>query len=106
MKIVKSFVLICILTSSCFGVVRNESVENKEMEINNEQAMLSKKADTALSFCKEKNMNTDFCILIDMKIHSGKNRFFIWDFKNDTILGAGMCAHGYGGNSTDRKSVV
>ena len=42
--------------------------------------------------------NTNFCILIDLSIHSGKKRAFLWDFKNDTISAAALCAHGCGTN--------
>ena len=27
----------------------------------------------------------EFCILIDMNIHSGIKRFIVWDFKNNSI---------------------
>ncbi len=35
----------------------------------------------AESYCKTNNLNTDYYILIDMSIHSGRNRFFVYDFK-------------------------
>jgi hypothetical protein len=31
-----------------------------------------------------------------MKIHSGKNRMFVWDFKNKKIERKSLCAHGCG----------
>ena len=102
MNILKSAIVLLTLTS-CFGTVKNESADNQKMkEINETFNSLRLKADTAFAFCNENSMNTDFCILIDMKIHSGKNRFFIWDFKNDTVRDSGMCAHGYGGKSTQK----
>lgn len=54
------------------------------------------KAVEALEFCKTKNYNTDFCILIDMSLHSGVNRFVIWDFKKDTIDHVCLVGHGSG----------
>jgi len=57
---------------------------------------IQQKAATALSFCKNKNYNTGLCILIDMSLHSGKKRAFIYDFKKDTIIASGLCAHGCG----------
>lgn len=53
-----------------------------------------KKAKEALDFCKTKNFNTDFCILIDMSMHSGVKRFFVWDFQNDTISNSFLVGHG------------
>ena len=32
------------------------------------------KSKEALIFCENNGLNTDFCILVDMKIHSGKYR--------------------------------
>lgn len=52
------------------------------------------KANEALAFCRSKDFNTDFCILIDMSLHSGVNRFFIWDFTTDTISNSFLVGHG------------
>ena len=38
---------------------------------------LKQKAEEALLYNKQNKFNTDFCILIDMSMHSGVNRFFI-----------------------------
>jgi hypothetical protein len=58
----------------------------------------------------EEGFNTDFCILADMGIHSGKNRMFIWDFKNNSIYKSGLCSHGCGdsphsGDDTKTKPI-
>lgn len=55
---------------------------------------LKEKSKLAITFCKANDYSTDFCILIDMTIHSGKKRAFLYDFKKDSILSEGMCAHG------------
>ena len=60
---------------------------------------LQQKAEEALAFCKLKKFSTDFCILIDMELHSGINRFFIWDFKNNRISEEYLVGHGCGRNS-------
>ena len=52
------------------------------------------KAQEALAYCKSKNFNTDFCILIDMSLHSGVNRFLVWDFKGDSIMHRFLVGHG------------
>ena len=59
---------------------------------------LKQKSKEAITFCKASGYNTEFCILIDMNIHSGKKRAFLWDLKKDSILATGMCAHGCGTN--------
>lgn len=59
---------------------------------------LLQKAKEAKSFCIKNNYNTDLCILIDMSIHSGKQRAFLWNLKKDSIISSGLCAHGCGSN--------
>jgi hypothetical protein len=59
-------------------------------------AELYRKAGEAFAFCEKKGFNTDFCILIDMKVHSGKYRMFIWDFNTRQVERKALCAHGCG----------
>lgn len=40
--------------------------------------------------------NTELLFLIDMKISSGKNRFFVYDLKLDKIIDQGLVANGFG----------
>jgi hypothetical protein len=56
------------------------------------------KAAEALKYCEGNNLNTELCILIDMRVHSGKNRLYIYDFKTDSIISSGLCSHGCGSN--------
>lgn len=60
---------------------------------------LKSKGKEALAYCKENQLNTDFCILIDMNIHSGKNRLFVYDFNEEASLKSGLCSHGCGSSS-------
>lgn len=60
---------------------------------------------TALNFSKKNKMDTTLCIMIDMSLHSGKNRIFVYDFKTKTIIIQGLCAHGVGGGSTALKPI-
>ena len=57
------------------------------------------KAEEAFKFCNSNNLNNNFCILIDMSLHSGVNRFFVWDFKNNKISKKYLVGHGCGSNS-------
>ena len=52
------------------------------------------KAQEALEFSRSKNFNTDFCILIDMSLHSGVKRFLVWDFKKNTFTNSFLVGHG------------
>jgi len=57
---------------------------------------INEKAEEALAFCRANEYNTDFCILIDMKIHSGRYRMFIYDFNTQKVERKALCAHGCG----------
>ena len=76
---------------------KETKVELKKPEL--DLVKTRKKAQEALEFCRSKKMNTDFCILIDMSLHSGVNRFVIWDFKEGKISGQHLVGHGCGNNT-------
>lgn len=48
----------------------------------------------ALAYCKENDFNESCYFLIDMSVHSGKNRFFIYDFTTKTITDKKLVTHG------------
>jgi hypothetical protein len=54
------------------------------------------KAKQALTFCRQRGYNTNYCILIDMSLPSGVKRFMVWDFNKNKILIAGLVSHGCG----------
>ena len=62
------------------------------------------KAKEALEYCKTKNFNTDFCILIDMSLHSGLKRFFVYDLKKTGISQQYLVGHGCGTSSWSTDS--
>lgn len=45
---------------------------------------------------KKPKYNSEIVFLVDMKIMSGQNRFFIYDLKKDKIVDEGLVAHGCG----------
>ena len=85
-----------------------EQIESINNELSEKQITfnrLKSKADSAMVYCKSKGFSKEYCILIDFRIHSGKKRFFVWDFAKDTIRYSGLCCHGYGMKSTQSKPV-
>jgi hypothetical protein len=48
----------------------------------------------AFKFCIENDFDTNFCFMIDMNLHSGKSRFFVWDLNNEKALDSGLVSHG------------
>lgn len=63
------------------------------------------KIEEAKLFCNKNKMNTDFCFLVDFSKHSGKNRFYVYSFKEKRILYSGLVCHGIGKNSTPQKPI-
>lgn len=55
---------------------------------------LDLKGATLEAYAKANNFNTEISFLIDMKIESGKNRFFIYDMKKDSVLYSSLVTHG------------
>ena len=54
------------------------------------------KSREALAYCKKHNFEQDYCLLLNMKLHSGVHRFFVWDFIKDTISYSCLVGHGCG----------
>ena len=81
--------------------------ENSIVTVFIDSSRVKKFSDEALLFCQKKNYNTEFYFLADMKIHSGKNRFIVWSFKQNKILKQGLVTHGCGraGWSSDDSKV-
>lgn len=63
------------------------------------------KIEEAKQFCNKNKMNTEFCFLVDFSKHSGKNRFYVYSFKEKRILYSGLVCHGIGKNSTPQKPI-
>lgn len=53
----------------------------------------------AKQYCQKNNLNQDQFFLIDLGIHSGLKRFFVYDFKKNKIVQSYMVSHGCGDNS-------
>jgi hypothetical protein len=53
------------------------------------------------NYARLHNYNTRYSFLVDMKLPSGRNRFFIYDMKKDSVLAAGLVAHGSGKNYSE-----
>lgn len=92
----KVLFLAVILIVSAFGYNRYTNHVAKNNKPKFDAARLENKAKEALDFCIKNNYNQDFCILIDMSIHSGLNRFFVYDFKKNTASMSMLVGHGCG----------
>lgn len=92
----KAFLFVLIIVVSAFGYNRYNRVVSKNNIPKTDITRIETKSKEALTFCKKNNYNEDFCILIDMSIHSGLNRFFVYDFKKNTTIMTMLVGHGCG----------
>jgi hypothetical protein len=81
MKKISFLLLICFICCNNSNI--NTTLKNYTSK-NNE----------ALKYCKENNFNQDFYFLLDLSIHPGKNRFFIYDFKQKKMIDQNLVTHG------------
>jgi len=55
---------------------------------------LEKRGSELLQYARQHGYNTKVCFLVDMSLKSGRNRFFVYDLTKDSIIDAGLVAHG------------
>lgn len=62
----------------------------------NEFSKIKGKAVELKKFAFDNRFSTKYIFLIDMKLPSGKNRFFVYDISKDSIIKTSLVAHGSG----------
>ena len=97
LKITVLFFLIIGLSYVFILCTPSKVEQNAKTELKQEKD-LGLKAQQAKKFCLDNGMNQDFCILIDMSKHSGKNRFYVWSFIEQGPIAEYLVAHGCGNN--------
>ena len=70
--------------------------ENKADDKAEAMLRLSKKSSPAKDYIVEHGFNSKYCFLVDMRILSGKSRFFVYNLDRDSVEIAGLVAHGSG----------
>ena len=82
-----------LFTKTTAKALHEKSTNNQD----NLQLQKLKKQSKRLSiYAKANHYNNRICFLVDMSIHSGKNRFFVYNMQKDNIELAGLVAHGSG----------
>lgn len=81
--------------------ISSKSLRNKTAEISELTNLTEEKLLKQVTIIKElvrtnPNYNNEIAFFVDMEIMSGKNRFFIYDLKNNKIIDQGLVAHGFG----------
>jgi hypothetical protein len=72
----------------------NRLISNTEV-----MSRLKEKASFAKDYVDEKGFDVSYCFLIDMRLPSGKNRFFVYNLLKDSLEAAGLVTHGKGSQS-------
>lgn len=57
---------------------------------------LKQQAASIEEYAKANNYSSDYVFLLDMSIPSGKNRFFVYNLKKDTLECSSLVSHGFG----------
>jgi hypothetical protein len=92
MKIVFIVLFVCLSSFSTYNVTDKKETLS-ELEI----VRLTDHANEIKSITgSDRKYNTKIAFLVDMKIKSGKNRFFVYDLQSNKILDQGLVAHGCG----------
>lgn len=80
------------------GFNRISEIENttSSIDITTEIRLLSHVKEVQKLTSKAAKYSDKIAFFIDMKIASGKNRFFVYDLKNSKIIDQGLVAHGSG----------
>ena len=60
---------------------------------------LKEKASLAKDYVDENGFDVSYCFMIDMRLPSGKNRFFVYNLLKDSLEAAGLVTHGKGSES-------
>jgi hypothetical protein len=64
-----------------------------------ESGRIAQKALALKKFIAGGDFNQRIAFLVDMRLSSGKSRFFVYDLSKDSILQAGLVAHGRGNSN-------
>ncbi len=60
------------------------------------RSRITKRANELLAFCKREGYNTSIALFVDLSLHSGRNRFVVWDFEQEKPLLICPVSHGSG----------
>jgi hypothetical protein len=100
----KLFYLILFVTAGFFNTsklnFKNENMTDAEIERFNYQLNEIKEV-----ISTDSKYNKKIAFLVDMRIKSGKNRFFVYDLVNNKILDQGLVAHGSGSETQVRSEL-
>lgn len=66
---------------------------------------IEEKAAELKAYCKKRGYSTELGILVDYSRHSGRPRFYVWDFEQGKVVIESLCAQGCGKDETAGKNM-
>ena len=84
-KMFPKFIFVCFFVFLFCQNKQQEPTTKKNYKNFHEQAR---------SYCKKNNLDTTYYFLLDLSIHSGKNRFFVIDLKTNKTTMQNLVTHG------------
>lgn len=85
------FVTVSLFTGSKFSFKEESIISTIEMERINSRII-----DLKNMINVDHKYNQKIAFLVDMKVPSGKNRFFVYDLEKNVVIDQGLVAHGSG----------
>jgi hypothetical protein len=83
------------------------TIDKKEVLTEVEFARLTEHVSEIKSFTSvNRKYSKKVAFLVDMKIKSGKNRFFVYDLENEKIIDQGLVAHGSGSETGIKGDIL
>ena len=95
---VSAVIGIALLFASCSIFVNKKSGASEV--VRNEPARpaftspFANRASTVRNFALARDLSTTYCFFVDMSIHSGRKRFFVYDLETDKVIASGLVSHG------------
>src|SRR5258707_785815 len=94
-----------LFLSLAFASQCNHSYSARSKAPDPERLRLRAKAGEQAVYLSRHGFNPSICFMVDMQLPSGKNRFFVYDLRRDSVLEAGLVAHGSGGSRFSARPV-
>lgn len=91
--------MLTVSEGSIFYKPDNNSVDNRLISSSEVMGRLKEKASLAKDYVDENGFDVSYCFMIDMRLPSGKNRFFVYNLLKDSLEAAGLVTHGKGSES-------
>jgi len=80
-----NFVLIAFSLLGCSPSPNTDSSTKRDVSAFHQEA---------LAYCTVKGFNQDYYFLVDYATHSGKFRFWVFDFETNAVVDSGLVSHG------------